>query len=104
MRGYSFESIGTELTSGQTAAGRYLAVGSVEWQRPITSNDKLTDWEGVLFVDAGAVADKPSELKAKVGIGAGVRWKSPVGPLQIDLAYGLAVKRLRLHLNVGFTF
>ncbi|MBK6386110.1 MAG: BamA/TamA family outer membrane protein [Rhodoferax sp.] len=104
VRGYSFESIGTELTSGQTAAGRYLAVGSVEWQRPITSNDKLTDWEGVLFVDAGAVADKPSELKAKVGIGAGVRWKSPVGPLQIDLAYGLAVKRLRLHLNVGFTF
>ena len=104
VRGYSFESIGTELTSGQTAAGRYLAVGSVEWQRPITSNDKLTDWEGVLFVDAGAVADKPSELKAKVGVGAGVRWKSPVGPLQIDLAYGLAVKRLRLHLNVGFTF
>lgn len=104
VRGYSFESIGTELTSGQTAAGRYLAVGSVEWQCPITSNDKLTDWEGVLFVDAGAVADKPSELKAKVGVGAGVRWKSPVGPLQIDLAYGLAVKRLRLHLNVGFTF
>jgi translocation and assembly module TamA len=104
IRGYSFESIGNELTSGQTAAGRYLAVGSVEWQRPITSNDKLTDWEGVLFVDAGAVADKPSELKAKVGVGAGVRWKSPVGPLQIDLAYGLAAKQLRLHLNVGFTF
>jgi len=104
VRGYGFESIGATLPGGQTAAGRYLAVGSVEWQRPITSNDKLTDWEGVLFVDAGAVADKPSELKAKVGIGAGVRWKSPVGPLQIDLAYGLAVKQLRLHLSVGFTF
>ncbi len=104
VRGYGFESIGTTLPGGQIAAGRYLAVGSVEWQRPITSNDKLTDWEGVLFVDAGAVADKPSELKAKVGVGAGVRWKSPVGPLQIDLAYGLAAKQLRLHLNVGFTF
>jgi len=104
VRGYGFESIGTQLPGGQTAAGRYLAAGSVEWQRPITANDKLTDWEAVLFVDAGAVADKPSELKAKVGIGGGVRWKSPVGPLQIDLAYGLAVKQLRLHLSVGFTF
>jgi len=33
-----------------------------------------------------------------------VRWKSPIGPLQIDLAYGVAVKRLRLHMNVGFSF
>jgi translocation and assembly module TamA len=92
------------LPSGQTAAGRYLAVASAEWQRPITVNNKLTAWESVMFVDAGAVADKPSELRARVGVGAGARWKSPVGPLQIDLAYGVAVKRLRLHLNVGFTF
>jgi outer membrane translocation and assembly module TamA len=27
-----------------------------------------------------------------------------VGPLQIDLAYGLEVKLLRLHMNVGFSF
>lgn len=55
-------------------------------------------------MDAGAVADKPSDLQAKVGLGAGVRWKSPVGPLQIDLAYGVAVQQFRLHLSVGFTF
>ena len=57
-----------------------------------------------MFIDAGAVADKPSELKAKVGIGAGVRYRSPVGPLQLDLAYGLDTRNLRLHLSVGFTF
>ena len=104
VRGYDFRSIGTTLPNGQTVAGRYLAVGSVEWQHPITVNDQLTDWESTVFVDAGAVADKPAELRGKVGIGAGVRWKSPVGPLQIDLAYGVAVRRLRLHLSVGFTF
>jgi len=38
------------------------------------------------------------------GVGTGVRYNSPVGPLQLDLAYGLETKRLRLHLNVGFTF
>ncbi len=104
VRGYAFRSVGNELANGATAAGRYLAAGSVEWQRPIVINDKLSDWESSIFIDVGAVADKPSALRAKVGIGAGVRWKSPVGPLQIDVAYGVAVKKLRLHLSVGFTF
>ena len=30
--------------------------------------------------------------------------ESPIGPLQIDLAYGVEVKNLRLHMNVGFSF
>ncbi len=104
VRGYSLNEIGVTLPNGQTTAGRYLAVGSVEWQRPISANGRLTDWESTLFIDAGSVADKTSDLHARVGIGAGARWKSPVGPLQIDLAYGVDVRRFRLHLNVGFTF
>ena len=104
VRGYSLHDIGVVQTNGLTTAGRYISVGSIEWQRPITRSGRLTDWEGTLFVDAGAVADKPGELQAKVGVGVGARWKSPVGPLQIDLAYGVATERLRLHLNVGFSF
>ena len=104
VRGYGYHEIGERLANGQIIPGRYLASGSVEWQRPIRINDQPSDWESTLFVDAGAVADKPTELKARVGVGAGVRWKSPVGPLQMDLAYGVAVKKLRLHLSVGFTF
>jgi len=104
VRGYAYRSIGKELANGEIAAGRYLAAGSVEWQRPIVVNDKLTDWESTVFLDAGAVADKPSALRAQVGVGAGVRWKSPVGPLQIDLAYGVEVRKVRLHRSVGFTF
>ena len=104
VRGYGLHQIGTDLVGDNVSAGRYLAVGSLEWQRPITINGLLTDWEGALFMDAGAVADKPADLQAKVGVGAGVRWKSPVGPLQIDLAYGIAVQQFRLHLNVGFVF
>ena len=104
VRGYALRTIGTELANGVVAAGRYLAVGSVEWQRPIVVNDRVTDWESTLFLDAGAVADRPSDLEPKFGVGAGVRWRSPVGPLQIDVAYGLAVKEFRLHLSVGFTF
>ena len=72
--------------------------------RPIRINGQLSDWENTLFIDAGAVSNQPSELTPKVGVGFGARWKSPVGPLQIDLAYGVDVKRLRLHMNLGFSF
>lgn len=104
VRGYGYRDIGVTLPDGQITPGRYLAVGSVEWQRPIAWDGRLTEWESTVFIDAGSVADKPDELRAKVGVGVGARWKSPVGPLQIDLAYGVAVKRFRLHLNVGFSF
>lgn len=104
VRGYGHNDIGVTLADGSITAGRYMTAGSVEWQRPIRVNGKLSDWESTVFLDAGAVANQASELKAKVGVGVGARWKSPVGPLQIDLAYGVDVRRLRLHLNLGFTF
>ncbi|MES2186310.1 MAG: BamA/TamA family outer membrane protein [Pseudomonadota bacterium] len=104
VRGYSYRQIGARTVNGQLYAGRYLGVGSVEWQRPVVWNGEMTDFESAVFLDAGAVADKVGELKAKVGVGAGVRWRSPVGPLQVDLAYGVDLKQLRLHLRLGFTF
>ncbi len=104
VRGYTFRSIGVTGSDGRLVPGRYLATGSAEWQRPIILKDQVSDWEGTVFIDAGAVADQVSELRPKFGVGAGVRWKSPIGPLQIDLAYGLEVKLLRLHMNVGFSF
>jgi translocation and assembly module TamA len=104
VRGYSYKQIGTVRSDGQVVAGRYLGVLSAEWQRPFVYKDKLTEWESVVFVDAGAVADKPGELKPKVGVGVGARWRSPVGPVQADLAYGVDTKKFRLHFRLGFTF
>ena len=105
VRGYEWQSIGVTRDGEITAeSGRYLATGSVEWQRPIVVNGLLTDWESAVFVDTGAVANEPNALDFKVGVGVGARWKSPIGPLQADLAYGVAVQKLRLHLSVGFVF
>ncbi len=104
VRGYAYQSIGVKLPDGQTTAGRYLAMGSLEWQHPIVMNDKLTEWEAAMFVDAAAVANTPAALRSQVGVGAGARWRSPIGPLQLDLAYGVAVRQFRLHMNLGFTF
>ena len=104
VRGYGYRTIGARTDNGQLYGGRYMAVGSVEWQRPIVYGGNMTDWESTLFVDAGAVADRAGDLDPRVGVGAGVRWRSPVGPLQADLAYGVKTKEVRLHLRLGFSF
>lgn len=104
VRGYAAREIGVPLAVGGVEAGKWLSVVSLEWQRPIWRDGQRTAWESTVFIDAGAVANQPSELSHQVGIGTGVRYNSPVGPLQADLAYGLDSKRLRLHLSVGFTF
>lgn len=104
VRGYGYRSIGAVKPDGQVIAGRYLGLGSIEYQRPFVYDGKFTDWESTVFVDVGAVADKPSEMEAKVGVGVGARWRSPIGPIQIDVAYGVQVQQFRLHFRLGFTF
>ena len=104
VRGYGLRDIGIPLANGVVGPGRYVAVGSIEWQRPIKLKGRASEFENTFFIDAGAVADKPQELRPSVGIGTGLRWKSPIGPLQIDLAYGVKVKQVRLHVSVGFVF
>ena len=104
VRGYSYRSIGTRAENGKVFAGRYLASGSVEWQRPFVYDGEMTDIESTVFIDAGMVADALHDNSTKVGVGVGGRWRSPIGPIQLDLAYALATKRMRLHLRLGFTF
>jgi translocation and assembly module TamA len=104
VRGYGYRNIGVEREGGVIAPGRYMAVGSVEWQRPIRRGGLETNWESTLFIDGGAVGDHLGQLHPAFGVGTGARWKSPLGPLQVDLAYGLRSKQLRLHFNIGATF
>ncbi len=103
VRGYAYRSIGIDL-GGITGPGRYLAVGSLEYQRPILQERFPGLLEHTLFVDVGGVANQASDLRSNVGVGTGVRLITPVGPMQLDVAYGLKTKQFRLHMNVGFVF
>lgn len=104
VRGYGYRDIGVALPGNRVGPGRYEAVGSVEWQRPLRRAGLPSDLESIAFVDAGAVANRIGSLRPAVGVGAGVRWKSPVGPVEAAIAYGQRTKKFRLHLTVGFTF
>ncbi|HEX2545361.1 MAG TPA: BamA/TamA family outer membrane protein [Ramlibacter sp.] len=104
VRGYKYLDIGVPLPGGLVGPGRFLLVGSTEWQRPIVRNGQPTQFEHTLFVDAGAVADRIGELRPRFGVGTGVRWRSPVGPVEGALAYGLKTRKFRLHFSAGFVF
>jgi translocation and assembly module TamA len=80
LRGYGFKEIG-DYVDGLNLGGRYLVIGSVEYQHWI-----LPDWAIAGFVDAGDAFD--SDPNVNIGTGLGARWRSPVGPVRLDVAYG----------------
>ena len=98
VRGYGYQQLGIPVGSAITG-GRYLLTGSAEydyWFKP--------PYGAAVFYDFGNAADNFSDLKPKVGYGVGARWRSPVGPINVDLAYGKSVHKVRLHFSLGFTF
>jgi translocation and assembly module TamA len=104
VRGYKFLDIGVPLDEGLVGPGRYLGVGSVEWQKPIVRRGQPTPFDHTLFVDVGAVGDEIGDMRPKFGVGTGVRWRSPLGPVEAAIAYGVQARRFRLHFTAGFVF
>ena len=98
VRGYAYRSLGPTV-NGETVGGRVTATGSIEIARPIST--RMPSLWGASFVDVGQAADHWGSLKPVVGWGFGLRWRSPVGPLRIDLARGEELRKWRLHFSVG---
>ena len=105
VRGYGHRDIGEHFVGfdnrDYVIGGKHLVIASVEFERMFTR-----EWGGAVFVDAGdAFNDFESDsFDMQVGVGVGVRWRSPVGPVRLDLAHGLgddAQDTIRLHLTIG---
>ena len=101
VRGYGYRTLGP-VVSDVVTSGRTLLTGSVEVARPISPKYPAFWWAA--FIDAGNAADRWSDLHPVVGYGVGLRWRSPVGPLRVDLAYGQEVRQFRVHFSVGIAF
>ncbi|MEO6747045.1 MAG: BamA/TamA family outer membrane protein, partial [Caldimonas sp.] len=101
VRGYGYRTLGPHI-NGAVASGRVLMTASAEVAHPIS--DRLPSVWWAAFVDAGSAADRWVDLDPVLGYGLGLRWRSPVGPLRVDLAYGQEERRVRLHLSVGIAF
>ncbi len=101
VRGYAYRSLGP-VVDGSVTSGSVLLTGSLEVARPILAS--MPSVWGAMFVDAGRAANSVGGLHPALGYGVGVRWRSPVGPLKLDLAYGQEVRKFRLHFSVGIAF
>ena len=102
VRGYAWRSLGPLDDKGNVVGGNSLVTGSVEIAHPFTQTLPSVWW--ATFVDAGSAASRFNDLKALIGYGVGVRWRSPVGPLKIDVSKGQDTRRVRLDLSVGVVF
>jgi len=103
IRGYGYQAIGPRQPNPrsqkpETVGGTHLAVASVEYEYYFRR-----DWGVAAFVDAGdAFFDRA--FSAKVGAGLGLRWRSPVGMLRLDVATPIRdrdERGLKLHLVIG---
>jgi translocation and assembly module TamA len=102
VRGYGYRELAPTDATGATISGDVLLTTSVELARPILAS--MPSVWGAVFVDAGRAAKDWRSYKPALGYGVGVRWRSPIGPLKVDLAYGDEVEKFKLHFSVGITF
>jgi translocation and assembly module TamA len=102
VRGYAYESLGPRNADDKVVGGRHLVVMSVEAMYPVVGND----WYGAAFVDVGNAFDNFREMELKTGAGVGVRWRSPIGMVRIDVAvpFNGTNRSPRLHLGIGAEF
>ncbi|RJF98501.1 autotransporter assembly complex protein TamA [Noviherbaspirillum saxi] len=98
VRGYGYNSLGVEQ-NGAIVGGTVTAIVSAEVVRRLTP-----DWGAALFHDAGNAADSWGDFRFRHGTGVGARWRSPLGPVNIDLAYGHTTREPRLHFSIGYGF
>ena len=101
VRGYSYRELGP-VVDGAVGSGETILTGSLELARPITA--AMPSLWGAIFVDGGNAATSFGQLEPVYGYGFGVRWRSPVGPLRIDLAWAENASTPRLHFSIGIAF
>jgi translocation and assembly module TamA len=98
VRGFRYQDLGPRDENDEVIGGRYFAGGNIELERRIVGK-----WSGAMFLDAGNAFDPDYDSSTAYGIGIGARWRSPVGPVRIDVAHGMVEDHQgwRLHVVVG---
>lgn len=98
IRGYGYQAIGPRNAYGRVIGGTRLLVASAEVEHYFTR-----DWGMAAFVDSGDAFDG-TEFHAQTGVGLGLRWRSPVGMVRVDV--GVPVNNsyyhgAQLHIVIG---
>ena len=96
VRGYDYQSLSPRDANRNRVGARYLLAKSLEYQYQFADR-----WRVATFVDRGNAVDSLTDAM-KAGVGAGIRWVSPIGPLRLDFAHALHDERgWRIHFSMG---
>lgn len=97
VRGYDFETLGPTDASGVVIGGSHRLEGSLEIDRLFRPQ-----WAVAAFVDSGSAFNN-TDVDFSTGVGLGIRWYSPVGPVRLDFAHPLddPDQNLRIHISLG---
>jgi outer membrane protein insertion porin family len=106
IRGYRLDRVGPVDAANNPLGGDLLLILNLEWRFPIWS------WlGGVAFFDVGGVSPRVNDFAVDdlfPGVGAGLRITTPIGPIRLDVGYGLRPlrdeDRIQVYLTVGHAF
>ncbi|MFZ4527724.1 MAG: autotransporter assembly complex protein TamA [Undibacterium curvum] len=98
VRGYAYQSLGVEQGRAVTG-GRVMGVASAEYLHWLKEA-----WGVATFIDIGDAADTWRDLSMRQAIGVGARYRTPAGPIALDLAYGRQSKKVRLDFSIAIAF
>ena len=114
VRGYAIDQLGTPETidkNGFPIGGNALVIFNAELRVPVRGGLGLRG-----FVDTGNVFAKTADIdlgQLRSSVGFGVRYRSPVGPIRIDLGFkirrrdlvpGKPESRREIHISLGEAF
>jgi translocation and assembly module TamA len=97
VRGYGFERLGPVDVDGNVIGGSHLVTSSAEFDVLFAPK-----WSVAVFADTGSAFEGTSP-DFSTGVGLGLRWYSPLGPIRLDLAHPLndVDSDLRIHITLG---
>ena len=106
VRGYKLDKVGPLDDGGNPRGGDLSIITNVEYRFPIYR------WlGGAVFFDTGMVTPTVSDFawsQLFPGVGSGLRITTPIGPIRLDVAYGLRQvrtdDRIQVYLTVGQAF
>ena len=71
-----------------------------EYQHPVGP----PGWRMAMFAAAGNPSARWQDWTPRLGLGAGLRWDSPIGPVGLDIARGQYTKQWQWNLSLGASF
>lgn len=99
IRGYKYKNISPRDSKNELTGASKMLTGSLEYQYNVTGK-----WWGAVFADSGEAVNNIHKSDFKTGVGVGVRWASPIGPVRFDIAApvnNIQAKGLEFYIGLG---